>query len=51
MIRIGHTNPQHAFRTLDGLIGVLRMPNVYSFLHVPVQAGSDAVLRSDAHFL
>eukprot|EP00708_Paratrimastix_pyriformis_P002225 GAFH01000967.1.p1 GENE.GAFH01000967.1~~GAFH01000967.1.p1 ORF type:complete len:576 (-),score=221.81 GAFH01000967.1:95-1822(-) len=45
MIRCGHTNPQHAHRNLAETAAMLRLPNVYSFLHVPVQAGSDRVLN------
>lgn len=45
MIRIGMGNPQHILRYVDAFAEVLSLPNVYAFAHIPVQAGSDAVLR------
>ena len=38
MIRIGMANPPYS------MIKVLNHPNVYSFIHIPVQSGSNAVL-------
>ena len=31
---------------LDGLAKVLQRPNVYAFLHIPIQAASNRVLRA-----
>ncbi|PKU81980.1 CDK5RAP1-like protein [Dendrobium catenatum] len=44
MLRIGMTNPPFILEHLEEIAKVLRHPCVYSFLHVPVQSGSDAVL-------
>jgi threonylcarbamoyladenosine tRNA methylthiotransferase CDKAL1 len=44
MIRIGMANPPYIMEHLDKIVKVLNHPNVYSFLHIPVQAGSNAVL-------
>ncbi len=43
MLRLGMTNPPFILDQLDAVAAALRHPNVFSFLHVPVQAGSDAV--------
>ncbi|XP_020573710.1 threonylcarbamoyladenosine tRNA methylthiotransferase [Phalaenopsis equestris] len=45
MLRIGMTNPPFILEHLEEIAKVLRHPCVYSFLHVPVQSGSDAVLN------
>lgn len=45
MLRIGMTNPPFILEHLKEIAEVLRHPCVYSFLHVPVQSGSDAVLN------
>ena len=44
-LRLGMTNPPYILDHLDEMAVALRHPRVYSFLHVPVQSGSDAVLR------
>jgi hypothetical protein len=44
MLRIGMTNPPFILEHLKDIAEVLCHPCVYSFLHVPVQSGSDAVL-------
>ncbi|XP_022720168.1 threonylcarbamoyladenosine tRNA methylthiotransferase-like [Durio zibethinus] len=44
MLRIGMTNPPFILEHLKEIADVLRHPCVYSFLHVPVQSGSDAIL-------
>ncbi|CAK9186988.1 unnamed protein product, partial [Ilex paraguariensis] len=46
MLRIGMTNPPYILEHLKGIADVLCHPCVYSFLHVPVQSGSDAVLSA-----
>ncbi len=43
-LRLGMTNPPYILDHLDEIADVLNHPRVYKFLHVPVQAGSDAVL-------
>lgn len=44
MMRVGMTNPPYMLAQLDNIAAALKHPNVFSFLHVPVQAGSDKVL-------
>ncbi|KAK4391256.1 Threonylcarbamoyladenosine tRNA methylthiotransferase [Sesamum angolense] len=44
MLRIGMTNPPYILEHLKEIAEVLRHPSVYSFLHVPVQSGSDTIL-------
>ena len=44
MLRIGMTNPPYILEHLDAMADILSNPKIYSFLHIPVQAGSDAVL-------
>ncbi|KAG6425183.1 hypothetical protein SASPL_115609 [Salvia splendens] len=46
MLRIGMTNPPYILEHLKEIAEVLRHPCVYSFLHVPVQSGSDAILST-----
>uniref|UniRef100_A0A5S6QD06 tRNA-t(6)A37 methylthiotransferase n=1 Tax=Trichuris muris TaxID=70415 RepID=A0A5S6QD06_TRIMR len=45
MLRLGMTNPPYILDYLEEIAAVLRHPRVYSFLHIPVQSGSDSVLR------
>ncbi|KAL0351325.1 UNVERIFIED_CONTAM: Threonylcarbamoyladenosine tRNA methylthiotransferase [Sesamum calycinum] len=46
MLRIGMTNPPYILEHLKEIAEVLRHPSVYSFLHVPVQSGSDTILTA-----
>jgi len=46
MLKLGMTNPPYMLAHMDAVAEVLRRPNVFSFIHVPVQSGSDQVLRS-----
>ncbi|BBN00376.1 hypothetical protein Mp_1g28610 [Marchantia polymorpha subsp. ruderalis] len=46
MLRIGMTNPPYILQHLEAIAEALRHPCMYSFLHVPVQSGSDAVLSA-----
>jgi threonylcarbamoyladenosine tRNA methylthiotransferase CDKAL1 len=45
MLRLGMTNPPYILAHLDAVAEAMRHPGVYAWLHVPVQAGSDAVLQ------
>ncbi len=45
MVRIGMINPNHALEFVDDFIKVLNHPNVFKFVHFPVQSGSDKVLK------
>ena len=44
-LRIGMTNPPYILDHLEEIGQVLNHKNVYKFMHIPVQSGSDAVLR------
>ena len=44
-VRVGMMHPASVLRDLDGLVEAFRSEKVYSFLHLPVQSGSDRVLR------
>eukprot|EP00246_Nothoceros_aenigmaticus_P001927 TRINITY_DN1260_c0_g1_i9.p2 TRINITY_DN1260_c0_g1~~TRINITY_DN1260_c0_g1_i9.p2 ORF type:complete len:329 (-),score=30.81 TRINITY_DN1260_c0_g1_i9:787-1773(-) len=46
MLRIGMTNPPYILQHLEAISNILRYPCVYSYLHVPLQSGSDAVLQA-----
>lgn len=45
MLRIGMTNPPFILEHLDAIARALRHPSVFSYLHVPVQSGSNSVLE------
>ena len=44
-VRVGMINPEHALRLLPELLDAYDSEKVYKFLHIPVQSGSDRVLR------
>ncbi|CAD6184486.1 unnamed protein product [Caenorhabditis auriculariae] len=44
MMRLGMTNPPYILDHLEEIAKILNHPRVYSFLHIPVQSASDAVL-------
>ncbi|KAG5876702.1 hypothetical protein JTB14_038023 [Gonioctena quinquepunctata] len=43
-LRLGMTNPPYILEHLEEIAKIMCNPRVYSFLHVPVQSGSDQVL-------
>nr|XP_022921188.1 threonylcarbamoyladenosine tRNA methylthiotransferase [Onthophagus taurus] len=43
-LRLGMTNPPYILEHLEEIAKIMKHPRVYSFLHVPVQSGSDQVL-------
>ena len=45
MLRVGMTNPPYILQHLPAIAKLLNHPRCYAFLHVPVQSGSDAVLK------
>ena len=45
MLRVGMTNPPYMLEHLQVMAEILQSPKVFSFLHVPVQAGSNKVLE------
>jgi threonylcarbamoyladenosine tRNA methylthiotransferase CDKAL1 len=46
MLRLGMTNPPYMLQHAEEVGNILTHPQVFEFLHVPVQSGSDNVLRS-----
>lgn len=44
MLRIGMSNPPYLLSQLDKLSEILESPNVFAFVHVPVQSGSNEIL-------
>ncbi|KAJ1640634.1 hypothetical protein T492DRAFT_567003, partial [Pavlovales sp. CCMP2436] len=44
-LRVGMANPPYMLEHLEEIGQILQHPNVYRWLHVPVQSGSDKVLR------
>lgn len=44
-VRLGMLNPNHALEFLDELIDVYKHPNMFKFVHLPVQSGSNKILK------
>jgi len=49
-IRIGMMHPNNIGEDLEDLIKAFKHPNVYKFLHLPIQSGSDKVLENMKRF-
>lgn len=45
MLRVGMTNPPYILEHLEGISHIMNHPQVFTFLHIPVQAGNDACLE------
>lgn len=45
-LRIGMMNPNHVLPILPELLEIYKNPKVYKFLHIPVQSGSNKILKS-----
>lgn len=45
-LRIGMGNPRHVLRYLDALLETFEDEHLYKFIHIPVQSGSDKILRA-----
>ena len=46
MLRLGMTNPPYMLEHAHGVGEILSHPQVFEFLHVPIQSGSNDVLRA-----
>ncbi|KAF8822861.1 radical SAM methylthiotransferase, MiaB/RimO family protein [Cardiosporidium cionae] len=45
MLRLGMTNPPYMMAHLDTIAKLLKHPQVFEFLHIPVQSGSNSTLK------
>jgi MiaB-like tRNA modifying enzyme len=45
-LRLGMGNPRHMLRYIDPLLECFNDERVYKFIHLPVQSGSDAILKA-----
>jgi threonylcarbamoyladenosine tRNA methylthiotransferase CDKAL1 len=45
-VRVGMLNPATTLPILEDLVAAFQSPRIFSFLHLPVQSGSDAVLAA-----
>jgi 2-methylthioadenine synthetase len=46
MLRIGMINPEHLEEILSDLVNIIKYSSkIYKFLHIPLQSGSDKVLK------
>lgn len=43
-VRVGMMHPKNILNDVDEIIEAMKHPNVYDFIHLPVQSGSDKVL-------
>ncbi len=46
MVRVGMINPEHLGERLEGFADAMRSDKFYKFVHLPVQSGSDPVLKA-----
>jgi len=44
-VRVGMMNPNFALKFLDDLLKIFMSEKFYRFIHIPVQSGSDKVLK------
>lgn len=45
VLRVGMTNPPYILEHLDAICKIMDHPQVFTILHIPVQAGNNAVLE------
>ncbi|EUD68534.1 hypothetical protein C922_00933 [Plasmodium inui San Antonio 1] len=46
MIRLGMTNPPYILKHVKDICNLLKHKNMYEFIHIPVQSGSNGVLKN-----
>lgn len=44
-VRMGMANPNHIYKLVPKLVEIYRHPKMLKFLHIPVQSGSDNILK------
>ncbi len=49
-IRIGMMNPDNILKILDDLVQIYKNPKIFKFIHIPLQSGSNTVLRNMNRF-
>src|SRR3989344_5991699 len=45
-VRIGMMNPDNVLKILDELIKIYKRPKMFKFLHIPIQSGSNNILKA-----
>lgn len=45
-LRLGMMNPEYLKNNIESIIELLKDKRIYRFIHIPVQSGSDAVLKA-----
>ncbi len=45
-VRVGMGNPRHIPKYLNELVEIMKHPKIFKFLHIPVQAGNNEVLKA-----
>jgi MiaB-like tRNA modifying enzyme len=45
-VRVGMGNPRHVPKYLAELVEIMKNPKIFKFLHIPVQAGNNEVLKA-----
>eukprot|EP01068_Selenidium_serpulae_P016797 Selendium_serpulae@DN6323_c0_g1_i2.p1 len=45
MLRLGMTNPPYIKKHIDRIAAIMKHPNVFEFIHIPVQSGSNDTLK------
>ena len=45
IVRVGMMNPEHVLKMLNSLVALYKNEKVMKFIHIPVQSGSDKVLK------
>ena len=44
-VRVGMMHPKNILDDVDEIIDAIKLPKVYDFIHLPIQSGSDKVLK------